>query len=67
MEQITLETINNKLDFLIEREMQHSNEILSDEAEEAIRIGMQEYQEGKTISREKLWEELRKKREKNEN
>ncbi|HLD55876.1 MAG TPA: hypothetical protein VJB35_06455 [Candidatus Nanoarchaeia archaeon] len=67
MEQITLETINNKLDFLIEREMQHSNEILSPEAEEAIRIGMQEYRERKTISREKLWEELRKKREKNEN
>jgi len=47
--------------------MQHSNEILSPEAEEAIRIGMQEYRERKTISREKLWEELRKKREKNEN
>lgn len=56
MEQATLNAINNKLDFLIYRDCGVSNEVLSKEAEEAVREGLEAHRRGELSS----WEEVKK-------
>lgn len=47
MQRVTLETINKKLDYLIEREMEKGDEVLSDEVLKIIEEGMEDYRKGR--------------------
>ncbi|MCW8965702.1 MAG: hypothetical protein OQK82_03310 [Candidatus Pacearchaeota archaeon] len=58
MGQVTLEMINRKLDFLIDRCFEVSDEVLSKEAEEAVKEGLEAHKNGTAISGGQLRKEL---------